>query len=142
MNSLRCECSAAKKRKIGNREDPVGYRISRVAFDASEGAPTAKQDSTDAAVDVLTNPDLANCPDDCFRPVGLAWDSQGRLWFSSDSTGEIFVLEHDGSSSSSGGSSGSGSGSGSGDEDAGVRLGSGGMWVVSLVAIVVGVMLA
>lgn len=30
--------------------------------------------------------------------MGLAWDSKGRLWFSSDSTGEIFVMKKDGSS--------------------------------------------
>ena len=40
----------------------------------------------------MTNPDLSKCPDACFRPVGLAWDSEGRLWVTSDSTGEIYVL--------------------------------------------------
>ncbi len=29
---------------------------------------------------------------DCFRPVGLTWDSKDRLWMSSDTTGEIYVL--------------------------------------------------
>jgi hypothetical protein len=33
------------------------------------------------------------CPDNCFRPVGLAWDSKDRLFVTSDSTGEIFILE-------------------------------------------------
>lgn len=47
---------------------------------------------------------MSKCPDDCFRPVGLAWDSKGRLWFSSDSTGEIYVLQHDGSSGDDGNS--------------------------------------
>ena len=40
----------------------------------------------------MTNPDLGKCPDECFRPVGLAWDEEGRLWVTSDSTGEIYVL--------------------------------------------------
>lgn len=40
----------------------------------------------------MTNPDLSKCPDECFRPVGLAWDGEGRLWVTSDSTGEIYVL--------------------------------------------------
>lgn len=48
-------------------------------------------------MDVLSTKDLSQCPDNCFRPVGLAWDSKGRLWFSSDSTGEIFVMKNDGS---------------------------------------------
>ncbi|KAJ4155305.1 hypothetical protein LMH87_000559 [Akanthomyces muscarius] len=91
-----------------NREDPVGYRIASVAF--KDGQPTAGKDSMDAAVDVLTTKDLSNCPDNCFRPVGLAWDSKGRLWFSSDSTGEIFVMQHD-SSSGGGGKDGKSVGS-------------------------------
>ncbi len=41
----------------------------------------------------MTNPDMSKCPDKCFRPVGLAWDSAGRLWMSSDTTGEIYVLQ-------------------------------------------------
>ncbi|KAM3520685.1 hypothetical protein NHJ13051_006721 [Beauveria bassiana] len=83
-----------------NREAPVGYRIARVAF--KDGQPAAPRDSMDAAVDVLATKDLSNCPDKCFRPVGLAWDAKGRLWFSSDSTGEIFVMQHDGSSAGAG----------------------------------------
>lgn len=55
-------------------------------------------------LDIMTNPDNTVCPGDCFRPAGLAFDSAGRLWMSSDTTGEIFVLakvEEQGSSSSS-----------------------------------------
>lgn len=48
-------------------------------------------------MDILSTEDLSKCPDNCFRPVGLAWDSNGRLWFSSDATGEIFVMKNDGS---------------------------------------------
>jgi glucose/arabinose dehydrogenase len=74
-----------------NRDEPVGYRVSRIEFDG-EGMPVADHSSRDAAIDVLTNPDLSNCPDECFRPAGLALDSQGRLWMTSDSTGELFVI--------------------------------------------------
>jgi hypothetical protein len=38
------------------------------------------------------NPDNSACPDGCFRPVGLAWDSNGRLFMSSDATGEIYMI--------------------------------------------------
>ena len=41
----------------------------------------------------MTNPDLTKCPGQCFRPAGLAFDAKGRLWMSSDTTGELFVLE-------------------------------------------------
>jgi hypothetical protein len=28
----------------------------------------------------------------CFRPTGIAFDSKGRLFMASDSTGEIYVI--------------------------------------------------
>ena len=96
--------SALANKYPGDREEPVGYKISSISFD-SHGMPTASRDSRDAANDILTTPDLSKCPDDCFRPVGLAWDSKGRLWFSSDSTGEIFVMEHSGGEGGSDGNS-------------------------------------
>jgi len=40
----------------------------------------------------MSNPDVSKCPDKCFRPVGLALDTKGRLWVTSDTTGEIYVL--------------------------------------------------
>lgn len=59
----------------------------------------ALSNSSTALIDVMANADNANCPDNCFRPVGLAWDSQGRLFMSSDSTNEIYVIARsDGSS--------------------------------------------
>jgi glucose/arabinose dehydrogenase len=75
-----------------NREPPVGYQISEIAFE--DGQPKDSSRSNSAATPIIYNEKLSNCPDDCFRPVGLAWDPQGRLWFSSDKTGEIFVLNH------------------------------------------------
>jgi hypothetical protein len=74
-----------------NREQPIGYKLSMVEFDGN-GSPRAAANSTTAAVDIVSNPDLSACPSGCFRPVGLAWDSQGRLYMSSDSTGEIYVV--------------------------------------------------
>jgi hypothetical protein len=102
-----------------NREDPIGYKVSFIQFDGN-GSPTAAANSTTAAVDIVSNPDLSECPDNCFRPAGLAWDSQGRLFFSSDATGEIYVItREDGSGvntvsevGSNGTSGGGGSGTG------------------------------
>lgn len=105
----------------GDRDDPTGYRIVSVAFD-SNGQPTALQNSTDAVTDVITNANLTNCPDKCFRPVGLAWDSAGRLWFSSDATGEVFVLEQNNSSSNGTSGGGSGGSSSGGNDNAGNSL--------------------
>jgi len=128
----------------GDRDDPTGYRIVSVAFD-SDGQPTALQNSTDAVTDVITNANLTNCPDKCFRPVGLAWDSTGRLWFSSDATGEVFVLEQTNSSSNGTSGSGSnGSSSSGGSDNAGnsSSLGRPGLVAVAQAAVLVGMLLS
>ncbi|TVY75547.1 L-sorbosone dehydrogenase [Lachnellula suecica] len=72
-----------------NRDPPIGYKVSSIAFSA--GSPVAAADSTTALTDLISNADNLKCPD-CFRPVGLAMDSQGRIFISSDATGEIYVL--------------------------------------------------
>ncbi|KAF2131436.1 soluble quino protein glucose dehydrogenase [Dothidotthia symphoricarpi CBS 119687] len=77
-----------------NRDEPIGYKLSLVQFDGN-GSPIASSDSQTAAIDIVANPDMSACPGSCFRPVGLAWDSQGRLFMSSDSTGEIYVVTRD-----------------------------------------------
>ncbi|KAH6610669.1 hypothetical protein Trco_000689 [Trichoderma cornu-damae] len=97
-----------------DRDDPTGYRIASLAF-GPDGQPTALRNSTDAVADIITNADLSNCPSRCFRPVGLAWDSAGRLWFSSDTTGEIFVLERSNSSGTGGSDGGASSGNDGGN---------------------------
>ncbi|KAJ4403899.1 hypothetical protein N0V91_006201 [Didymella pomorum] len=114
-----------------NREDPVGYKVSFIQFDGN-GSPTAAANSTTAAIDIVSNTDLSECPDNCFRPAGLAWDSQGRLFMSSDSTGEIFVItREDGSGVNSvseaapNGTSGGGGGSATGTSAAPSPTGSG-----------------
>lgn len=78
-----------------DRNDPVGYKLSAVRFDPGAGQPVEAADATNATSEVLSNADNSNCPGGCFRPVGLAWDSQGRLFMSSDATGEIYVLQQD-----------------------------------------------
>ena len=79
------------------------------------GEPVAASDSKNSWTTIMANPNLSACPGGCFRPVGLAWDSKGRLYVSSDSTGEVFMIsKNDGSGID--GVSGSGAGSGSGSE--------------------------
>lgn len=97
-----------------DRTDPAGYVLSSVQFDGNTGAPVAQPDSNSATADVLSNADLSKCPDSCFRPVGLAWDAQDRLFMSSDSTGEIYVLQRSEMSATGGGETGTGTGSGTG----------------------------
>jgi len=56
------------------------------------GAPVAAADSNTAITDIFYNADNSKCPDGCFRPVGLELDSQDRMFVSSDTTGEIYIL--------------------------------------------------
>ena len=143
-------CKCAETKCPGNRDEPVGYKIVSVAFE--NGQPSAPQSSRDAATDVLHTEDLSNCPDDCFRPVGLAWDGEDRLFFSSDTTGEIFVMQRDGSGNSGGGDDGGDDGDaddggdGGDDNEDGVA----GLtqfaprsagWAVTFAAVVVGLLL-
>ncbi|KAK6851229.1 hypothetical protein PG987_000863 [Apiospora arundinis] len=74
-----------------NRDNPAGYKLSTVAF--SNGEPTEPPTSKKATTNILANADNGACPDACFRPVGLALDGQGRVYMSSDTTGEIWVLK-------------------------------------------------
>ncbi|KAK3341988.1 soluble quino protein glucose/sorbosone dehydrogenase [Lasiosphaeria hispida] len=74
-----------------DRRPPDGYRVMKVAF-GPDGQPVAPLTSKTAAVTIMENPNTGSCPSGCFRPVGLAFDSKKRLFVSSDSTGEIYVI--------------------------------------------------
>lgn len=73
-----------------NRDPPTGYGIVRIPWSGNE--PSAKADAKDGYSFILQASDLAACPNGCFRPVGLAFDSRGRLFGTSDTTGELFVI--------------------------------------------------
>lgn len=60
--------------------------------DFQNGQPVHDVTSKTAQVPVMENSNLGGCPFNCFRPVGLAFDDQGRLFVSSDSSGEIYVI--------------------------------------------------
>ncbi|KAL8382055.1 hypothetical protein RB595_006032 [Gaeumannomyces hyphopodioides] len=91
-----------------NKSNPVGYLVAAVDFDKDRGEPIAERTSVTSLKPIISN-DLVGqghtCPDTCMRPVGMNWDSRGRLWVAADSTGEIYVLE-----SQSGTPTGSGEG--------------------------------
>ncbi|KAL0944378.1 nhl repeat-containing protein [Colletotrichum truncatum] len=74
-----------------NRQPPDGYRLSKVDFGAN-GQPTAPANSRTAEVKVMWNSNSAVCPNSCFRPVGLVWDGKGRLFMTSDTSNELFVI--------------------------------------------------
>jgi hypothetical protein len=101
-----------------NRDAPAGYKLSYVEFSSEKGEPVAERDSLDSVRDVLTPPDVSVCNQrgKCFRPVGLALDESGeRLFVSSDSTGEIWVVMRDGADGGDGGEGGGSTTTGSGN---------------------------
>ncbi|PVI06796.1 Auxilliary activities family 12 protein [Periconia macrospinosa] len=75
-----------------NREDPDGYRLSKIEFDPATGQPIEPSTSTTAAINVLSNPDNTACPQGCVRPVDVLFDTQGRLFMTSDATNELWVI--------------------------------------------------
>ncbi len=60
--------------------------------DFQDGMPVALPTAKDAATAIFENSNAATCPNGCFRPVGVAVDPKGRIFVSSDSTGEIWVI--------------------------------------------------
>lgn len=79
----------------------------------ANGEPVAPSTSTTGYVDIMANHDVTTCyKQTCFRPVGLAWDAKGRLFMSSDATGEIYAIERkDGTPVNSAKANGTGSAS-------------------------------
>jgi hypothetical protein len=91
FHALSCSEAARKMSdRIRDRNPPDGYRLSVVQF--KDGMPIEPSTSQTAAVNIMYNANNAACPNSCFRPAGLAWDSKDRLYMSSDSTGEIFII--------------------------------------------------
>ncbi|CAE6527728.1 unnamed protein product [Rhizoctonia solani] len=74
-----------------NRQPATGYKVVRIPW--NNGTPVASTDSRNGYETVIGAPDLSRCPNGCIRPVGLVFDRLGRLFVSSDTTGEIFVVE-------------------------------------------------
>ncbi|OTA63298.1 hypothetical protein K449DRAFT_381800 [Hypoxylon sp. EC38] len=80
-----------------DRNPPMGYKLvavpfTRVAQDGSY-APIATSNSRDGYIDVFYPPNEGHCSAaTCARPVGLVFDAVGRLYMTSDTSGEIFML--------------------------------------------------
>lgn len=72
-----------------------GYLV--FAIDFENGQPKHLATSKTAAISILSNKNTESACDlwhplACFRPTGLAFDSKGSLYMSSDVTGEIYVI--------------------------------------------------
>ncbi|CAD0083100.1 unnamed protein product [Aureobasidium vineae] len=95
-----------------NSPNPVGYKLSLVNF-TDAGEPVDELTSKTAATDIFGNANNSVCPNDCFRPVAMALDNRGRIFISSDASGEIYLVTRDETSKGSGGSSTGSAGSSS-----------------------------
>jgi glucose/arabinose dehydrogenase len=77
-----------------NRQPATGYKLVTVPFTkgSSGYAPTAMS-NTHGYTDIFYSPNVSTCDSNsCTRPVGLAFDKKGRLYMTSDSSGELFML--------------------------------------------------
>ncbi|RDB18555.1 L-sorbosone dehydrogenase [Hypsizygus marmoreus] len=66
---------------------PSGYGVVRVPFIHGLTPPNVDYSFVIQAMNLTT------CPGDCIRPVGLAFGEDGKLYVSSDNSGELFVLQ-------------------------------------------------
>jgi hypothetical protein len=103
------------------------------------GEPVAASDNTTAAIDIFANVDNSACPDNCFRPTGLAFDDQGRLFMSSDATGEIYVISRSPTASNGSGTQRSSDSSQTGE---GEKAGTAASSMLGLIALVICLALA
>lgn len=81
----------------------------------------APANSDTSYTDIFANANNTACPGNCFRPVGLAFDSQGRMFVSSDASGEIYVVSKDETANGTTGSTSSGGGSSGGKPKSGAQ---------------------
>ncbi|KAH8150963.1 uncharacterized protein LAJ45_05146 [Morchella importuna] len=66
------------------RKEPAGYKVSWLPF--MDDTPTGE------VLDVVWTRNRTGCPGACLRPVGLAVDKRGRVWFSADRSGEVWLI--------------------------------------------------
>ncbi|KAI0595695.1 soluble quino protein glucose/sorbosone dehydrogenase [Biscogniauxia sp. FL1348] len=79
-----------------NRQPPTGYKLIAIPFTKepdSSYAPVANASDGAGYVDIFYPPDEGACSSSsCVRPVGLVFDAAGRLYMTSDTSGEVFLL--------------------------------------------------
>ena len=72
------------------RTYPSGYKVSTIAF--ANGEPVAPANSNTSYTNVFASADNTACPKNCFTALGMAFVGHGRMFVSSDLSGEIYVM--------------------------------------------------
>jgi glucose/arabinose dehydrogenase len=83
-----------------NRSPPQGYKLISIPFKSTSSgyAPVAALNNAKGFTDVFYSPSENTCSSTrCARPVGLVFDAQGRIYMTSDASGELFLLSQAGS---------------------------------------------
>ncbi|KAK2744232.1 hypothetical protein FQN55_006917 [Onygenales sp. PD_40] len=81
-----------------NREPPTGFKVVEIPFEqGADGnfVPSTPITTINGFTEILSNANEESCGfTTCFRPVGIAMDSQGRMYITSDAPaeGEVFLL--------------------------------------------------
>lgn len=65
------------------------YYVFFIRIPWSGNSPAASNTSGNGYSFVVQAADLSKCLEECIRPVGIAFDSKGQMFVSSDATGEV-----------------------------------------------------
>ncbi|QRV83074.1 L-sorbosone dehydrogenase [Ceratobasidium sp. AG-Ba] len=76
-----------------NRDPPSGYAVIRIPFKKDGSGPVAPSNSKTGYEKLVWMPDTTRCPDECIRPVGVAFDQASRMFVTSDDSNEILIVE-------------------------------------------------
>lgn len=82
--------TSIRPHKNKDQTQPIGYKVFLTEFASDE--PVAPSTGNILVTDIFTGADNSRWSDPRFRPVGMAFDRQGRRFVSSDASCENYVL--------------------------------------------------
>ncbi|KAB5588903.1 hypothetical protein CTheo_7658 [Ceratobasidium theobromae] len=74
-----------------NRAPPTGYKVVRIPW--AKNRPRAHPSSVNGYETVVGASNTTQCPTSCIRPVAVLFDKLGRMFVTSDDSGEVFVVQ-------------------------------------------------
>ncbi|KAI1490923.1 hypothetical protein F5X96DRAFT_633694 [Biscogniauxia mediterranea] len=75
-------------------QEPLGFRVGKIDFADGQGSPWReyRTPTPPSRMSSRTRTLLPGARTGVFGPVGLAFDKKGRLFMTSDYTGELYVI--------------------------------------------------